>query len=247
MKKVALVTGAARGIGEATALRLAADGYDLAVADLELASLKEVVALIEKQGKKALPLAGNVSVASDVKAWAERCKSEFGRIDVLVNNAGITRDGLLSKLTEEAWDQVLDVNLKGPFLLTQAFASLMVEQKQGVIINISSIAALGNVGQTNYSASKAGVLGLTKSWALELARFGIRVNAVAPGFVDSVMTQKVPPEIKEKFISKIPLKRMAKPDEIAAVVAFLASPAASYLTGQCLFVDGGLSVGIGVG
>jgi 3-oxoacyl-(acyl-carrier-protein) reductase len=240
----AIVTGAARGIGAATAIRLAEDGADVALVDLNIEDLSATSATIEKMGRQTLKFGCNVSQHEAVQGVAKEILAKWKRIDVLVNNAGITRDALLAKLTEKQWDDVIGVNLKGPFNWMQACLPAFMEQKSGAVVNISSIAALGNIGQTNYAASKAGVIGLTRTWALELARFRVRVNAVAPGFIDSALTQAIPPEIKEKFVQKIPLRRIGEPKEIAETVAFLVSPAASYITGQCLFVDGGLTTGL---
>ena len=242
--KVSIVTGAARGIGAAIAVRLAEHGSDIALIDLNEKEAAHVASTISALGRRAIPLTLDVSDYKQAQQAVSEVVSKLGRVDILVNNAGITRDAMLSKLTEELWDEVIRVNLKGPFNLGQACAKAMMTQKSGRIINISSISWRGNVGQTNYSASKAGVLGLTSTWALELAKYNILVNAIAPGFVDSVLTQQVPIEIKEKFVQKIPLKRIGKPEEIADVALFLAQDSTSYLTGQCIHVDGGLTVGI---
>ena len=185
----------------------------------------------------------DVSDHSAANSLVDEAKKTFGRIDVLVNNAGITRDSMLHKLTEEKWDEVIRVNLKGPFNMGQACAKVMMENRYGKIVNLSSIAWLGNIGQTNYSASKAGVVGLTRTWALELARYQINVNAIAPGLIDTQMTQSIPAEVKEKFIAKIPMRRIGKPEDIAAIVCFLASDEANYVTGQCIQIDGGLTTG----
>jgi NAD(P)-dependent dehydrogenase (short-subunit alcohol dehydrogenase family) len=185
----------------------------------------------------------DVSVTTQAQALVAEAKQTFGRVDILVNNAGITRDSMLHKLTEEKWDEVIRVNLKGPFNMGQACAKVMMEQKYGKIVNLASIAWLGNIGQSNYSASKAGVVGLTRTWALELSRYQINVNAIAPGLIDTQMTQAIPAEVKEKFIAKIPMHRMGKPEDIAAIIAFLASDEANYITGQCIQIDGGLTTG----
>jgi 3-oxoacyl-(acyl-carrier-protein) reductase len=242
--RIALVTGSGRGLGAATALRLARDGAHVVINDLNPEGAKNVAAEIEKMGRKTLVSTHDVSSHKSANAMVDEIQARFGRVDILVNNAGITRDAMLHKLTEEKWDEVIRVNLKGPFNVGQACAKLMMEQKYGKIVNLASVAWLGNIGQTNYSASKAGVVGMTRTWALELSRYGVNVNAIAPGFIDSVLTQQVPAEIKEKFIQRIPLKRIGQPDDIAALVAFLASDAASYITGQCIQIDGGLSAGI---
>lgn len=242
--RVALITGAGGGLGAAAALALAARGANVVVNDLKIENAQSVARQAESLGRKTLVSAHDVS---DHKAAAElvaQIKDQLGRLDILINNAGITRDGMLHKMSEDNWDQVIRVNLKGPFNVGQAAAKVMIEQKSGRIINIVSVALLGNIGQSNYSASKAGLLGMTKTWALELARHGITVNAIGPGFMDTAMTQAVPPEIREKFVQRIPLKKMGKPEDIANAVAFFAGDSASYVTGQCLFVDGGLAVGI---
>ena len=242
--RVAVVTGAARGIGAATALRLARDGAHVVVNDISADGAKGVCDEVRSAGRRALASVHDVSVKKEADALVREALSEFGRIDILVNNAGITRDAMLTKLTEEHWDEVIRVNLKGPFNMGQACAGPMMERKSGSIVNIASVAWLGNIGQTNYSASKAGVVGMTCTWALELARYGIRANAIAPGLVESVLTRQIPPELRDKFLKKIPLGRIGEPSEIASLVAFLASDASSYVTGQVIHACGGLSVGI---
>jgi 3-oxoacyl-[acyl-carrier protein] reductase len=242
--RVAIVTGSGRGLGRATALRLAREGADLVINDLGAEGAKEVAMEVEKLGRKVLVSGHDVSDYKSANALVDEAKKKFGKIDILVNNAGITRDSMLTKLTEEKWDEVIRVNLKGPFNMGQACAKQMIDQKSGKIINLASVAWLGNIGQTNYSASKAGVVGMTRTWALELSRYGISVNAIAPGFFDTILTQQIPDEVKQKFIQRIPLKRVGNPEEIAALVAYLASDESSYMTGQVLQIDGGLSVGI---
>jgi 3-oxoacyl-(acyl-carrier-protein) reductase len=241
--RVAIVTGSGRGLGAATALQLARSGAHLVVNDINPENARSVASEIEKLGRKALVSTHDVSDHKSACALVEEAKAKFGKIDILVNNAGITRDSMLHKLSEEKWDEVIRINLKGPFNMGQACAKIMMEQKSGKIINLASVAWLGNVGQTNYSASKAGVVGMTRTWALELARYNINVNAIAPGLIDSVLTQQIPAEVKEKFIQKIPLKRIGKPEDIAHLVNFLASDASSYITGQCIVIDGGLTTG----
>lgn len=244
--KVAIVTGSGRGLGAATALLLAKEGADIVVNDLSAETGNETAKEVEKLGRKVLVSQHDVSDYKSAHQLVEETKSKLGRVDILVNNAGITRDSMLHKLSEDKWDEVIRVNLKGPFNMGQACAKMMMEQKYGKILNLASLAYKGNIGQTNYSASKAGVVGMTSTWALELSKYNINVNAIAPGFIDSVMTQKVPADVKEKFIQRIPLKRMGKPEEIASLIAFLVSDEASYITGQCIHIDGGLSAGIGI-
>lgn len=242
--QVALITGSGRGLGASTAVQLAQMGANLVINDINEASAKSVAEAIEKLGRKALVSTHDISDYSKANILANEIKTKFGRIDILINNAGITRDSMLHKLTEEKWDEVIRVNLKGPFNIGQACAKMMMEQKYGRIVNLASVAYLGNIGQTNYSASKAGVVGMTQTWALELARHGINVNAIAPGFIDSVLTQQVPAEIKEKFVQRIPLKRIGQPEEIADLICFLVSGASAYITGQVIHIDGGLTAGI---
>ena len=242
--KVALVTGAANGIGAATARRLAREGATLVLVDLAEGDLAQTAAAIADTGGEVLALAGNVSQAAEVASVVEQAKARFGRIDILINNAGINRDAMAHRLTEENWDAVLDVNLKGSFLCAQAVMPVMREQNDGRIVNTASIAALGNVGQSNYAASKAGLIGLTRTLALEWSRYNIRVNCVAPGGTDTRMTAGIPDNIRESIMQRIPLKRFATPDEIAATHAFLVSDDASYITGQAIFVDGGTSIGL---
>ncbi len=241
--KIAIVTGAGRGLGASTALRLAELGAHIVINDIVEENANSISTKVAALGRKSLVSTHDVSDHKKANELAAQVKAQFGRIDILVNNAGITRDSLLIKLTEEKWDEVIRVNLKGPFNMGQACAKVMIEQKYGKILNLASVAWLGNVGQTNYSASKAGVVGMTKTWALELARFGINVNAIAPGLIESILTQQIPPEVKEKFIAKIPLKRIGQPEEIAKLISFLVSDQASYITGQCIGIDGGLSIG----
>lgn len=242
IEKAALVTGASRGIGRATAIALARKGYAVAVnfAGSEAAA-EEVKAAIEAEGGRAITVKGDVSKAEDVDAVFAEVKKEFGRLDVLVNNAGITRDGLLLRMKEENWDAVIDTDLKSNFLTIKAAAPIMMKQRKGVIINISSVVGImGNIGQINYSAAKAGVIGMTKTAARELAARGIRVNAVAPGFIETSMTDVIPEKIKEGMIHSIPLGRMGKAEDVAGAVCFLASDDAAYITGQVLKVDGGM-------
>jgi 3-oxoacyl-[acyl-carrier protein] reductase len=249
--KIALVTGAGTGIGRATALRLAQEGACVVASDMDEAGVSETVQLIAEAGGAALAAAGSVTVRADVQNMVNAATGEFGRLDIVINNAGITKDGLTVRvkdgevkfMSDEQWDAVLNVNLKGTWLVSQIAAVPMIRQKYGRIVNTASVGAQGNIGQANYSASKAGVIGLTKTLALEWARFNIALNCVAPGGVKTRMTAAIPDNIMAQLIERIPLRRMADPGEIAAVHAFLASDEASYLTGQVLWVDGGLTVG----
>lgn len=240
--KVALVTGASRGIGQATAIELAKAGADVVVNFIgNEAVAQETVEKIEALGRKAIKIKANVGDADDVQAMVDEAIATFGHIDILVNNAGITRDGLLIRMKDSDWDEVLNINLKGVYLVTKAVAKLMVKQRAGRIINMTSVSGVtGNVGQANYSAAKAGVIGFTKTCAKELAARGITVNAVAPGFIETAMTDVLPEKIKEGIAATVPFGRMGQPEEIASVVTFLASDFASYITGQVLNVDGGM-------
>lgn len=241
--KIALVTGAARGIGRAISEELANQGADIVVGDLQADWCADTVAAVQAKGRKAVALALNVADAASVEAGVEAAIKACGRIDICVNNAGITRDGLLVRMTEEDWDAVLDINLKGTFLMTKAVARSMMKQRSGAIVNIASIIGLiGNAGQCNYAASKAGVIALTKSTAKELSGRGVRVNAVAPGFIQSKMTDALSAEVRQQMLDNIPLKRFGSPEDVARVVAFLAGDAASYITGQTLSVNGGMAM-----
>ena len=240
--KVALVTGASRGIGQAVAVELAKAGADVIVNYIgNEAVAQETVEKVEALGRKALKIKADVGNADEVQAMVDEAHAAFGHIDVLVNNAGITRDGLLIRMKDSDWDDVLNINLKGVYLVSKAVAKLMVKQRSGRIINMTSVSGVtGNVGQANYAAAKAGVIGLTKTCAKELAARGITVNAVAPGFIETAMTDVLPEKIKEGIAATVPLGRMGQPEEIAGVVTFLASDFASYITGQVLNVDGGM-------
>jgi 3-oxoacyl-[acyl-carrier protein] reductase len=239
--KVAVVTGAARGIGRAIAERLARDGADVVICDLQAEWLAETAGAVRATGRKALPLAVDVGDGESVAACIAETVRVFGRVDVMVNNAGITKDTLLVRMTDEAWDDVLRVNLKGTFLFSRAVAKHMMKQRSGAIVNIASVIGLiGNAGQCNYAASKAGVIALTKSTAKELAGRGVRVNAIAPGFISSKMTDALSQEIRGQMLANIPLARFGEPEDIAKAVAFLASDEAGYVTGQVLSVNGGM-------
>ncbi|MGB9779263.1 3-oxoacyl-[acyl-carrier-protein] reductase [Caldanaerobacter sp.] len=239
---VAFVTGGSRGIGRAIAVRLAKDGFDVAITYVkDEESAREVVEEIKKHGVNGIALKCDVSHYHEVEKAVEKVVQELGSIDVVVNNAGITKDNLILKMEEDEWDSVIDVNLKGAFNVIKFASKYMIKKRKGKIINISSVVGLmGNVGQANYAASKAGLIGLTKSAAKELAARGITVNAVAPGFIETDMTSVLKEEIKEAMIKSIPLKRAGKPEEVAEVVAFLASKASDYITGQVINVDGGM-------
>jgi 3-oxoacyl-[acyl-carrier protein] reductase len=239
--KAAIVTGAGQGIGREIALRLAQSGASVAVMDKVEETCTKTAADIEALGVKALAVPGDVTAFETAQATADACKKTFGSVDILVNNAGITRDGLLMRMSEQDWDLVLDINLKGIFNFTKAVSRYMMKQKSGAIVNIASVAGVhGNPGQANYSASKAGAIGLTKTCSKELGSRGIRVNAVAPGFIATEMTDALPDEVKEGVKKLISLARFGTPGEVAEVVHFLASDRAAYVTGQVLLIDGGL-------
>jgi 3-oxoacyl-[acyl-carrier protein] reductase len=241
--RVALITGSGSGIGEATVRRFVREGAVVVINDIDGDQARSVTAELQRGGARALSVAVDVTRRADVEAMVICVVDQFGRLDVLVNNAGINRDAMSHKMTEEQWDQVLTVNLKGTFLCAQAALPRMREKGWGRVINTSSIASLGNIGQANYAASKAGVIGLTRTLALEYAKFGITVNCVAPGPVMTRMLAGVPEPIREKIVAQVPVGRIARPEEIAAVHAFLASDDAAFITGQVFFVDGGMSVG----
>lgn len=239
--KVAVVTGAARGIGRSIAEQLADEGADIALCDLDASWLDDTAAAIEGKGRKTFRAAVDVQSGADVTRAVAEILEACGRIDVLVNNAGITKDALLLRMSEEAWDAVIAVNLKGTFLFTKAVARPMMKQRSGAIVNIASIIGLiGNPSQCNYAASKAGVVALTKSAAKELAGRNIRVNAVAPGMIETKMTDVLSDDVRQKYMSQIPLQRFGTPEDVARVVGFLASDASSYLTGQVIGVSGGM-------
>jgi 3-oxoacyl-[acyl-carrier protein] reductase len=241
--KVAVITGAGRGIGEAIARKLAGEGAAIAVCDVMPDNAKQVADSLAKSGTKALAYPVNVADGKQVREVCDKIVADFGRVDILVNNAGITRDGLLLRMSEEDWDLVLGVNLKGAFLFTKALSRTMLKQRGGAIVNIASIVGVaGNAGQANYSASKAGMIGLTKTVAKEFASRGIRANAVAPGFIQTPMTDKLSEEAKKTQTDFIGLGRLGTPEDVANVVLFLASDLSSYVTGQVVGVDGGLKL-----
>lgn len=242
--KIALVTGASRGIGREIALTLSKLGAAVIVNyNGAKERAEEVVALIKENGGKAIAVQANVAVAEDVERLFKEALAEFERIDILVNNAGITKDNLILKMSEEEFDAVLDTNLKGAFFCMKQAAKLMLKQKRGRIINISSISGIvGNPGQANYCAAKAGLIGMTKSLARELGSRGITVNAVAPGFIETDMTKGLSEQIREGMLVQIPLKRAGSAEDVAQAVAFLASDHASYITGQTLQVNGGMDM-----
>lgn len=242
--KTAVVTGGSRGLGRAVCLELAKGGANvvLCYAGNEAAAGETVVAC-EALGAKALAVRCDVAKADEVKALMDAAVQAFGRIDILVNNAGITRDGLLMMMKEDDFDAVINANLKGAFLCMKAVSRLMMKQRWGRIVNLSSVVGLrGNAGQVNYAASKAGVIGMTKSLAKELATRGVTVNAVAPGFIDTDMTAAMPQAAREATLASIPMGRMGAPEDVAKAVAFLASDEAAYVTGQVLAVDGGMAM-----
>ena len=239
--RVALVTGAAQGIGKAVALLLARNGADIVVSDINLVKAEEAANEIKSIGRKALAVKGDVANWNDVERMVEIILEKFAKIDILVNNAGITRDKLILRMTEEDWDAVLDVNLKGTFHCTKAVVRHMAKQRSGKIVNIASVVGeMGNAGQANYSASKAGVIGLTKTIAREFAQRGININAIAPGYIETPMTEVLPEKAKEELKKLIPMERLGKPEDVAEAVLFLVSEESNYITGQVLNVNGGI-------
>jgi 3-oxoacyl-[acyl-carrier protein] reductase len=244
--RVAIVTGAARGIGAATAKRLAADGFAVAVLDLDEATTKETVAEIEAAGGRALGVGADVSDAEQVQAAVDRIATELGAPVVLVNNAGVTRDNMLFKMTEVDWDVVMNVHLRGSFLMTRACQKYMVEAKFGRVVNLSSVSALGNRGQANYATAKAGLQGFTKTLAIELGKFGVTANAIAPGFIQTEMTKATAERMGVPFddfvkaaASQIPVARVGQPEDIAHLVSFFVSEGAGFVSGQVVYAAGG--------
>ena len=239
--KIAVITGASRGIGKSISLALARQGAKIVAVDISLKGMDELLTEIKALGSEGIAVEGNVTVTADTENMIDQAVATYGRVDILVNNAGITRDGLLMRMKDEDWDAVLTVNLKGAFLCTRAASKVMTKQRFGRIINIASVVGqMGNAGQANYCASKAGLMGLTRSNARELARRNITVNAVAPGFIVSDMTEALPEKVKQDMAAQIPLERFGTADDIANAVVFLATDASGYITGQVLSVNGGM-------
>ncbi len=237
--KVAIITGSGQGIGEGIAQKFAREGAKVVLVDVNESQLKNVEQDIKDKGGTALALVGDVTIPADMKNLVEKVVQEFGTVDIVINNAGITRDALVHKMTEDKWDMVINVNLKGTFNLCQAVAPIMREKGYGKIVNITSAARFGNVGQTNYAASKAGVVGLTRSLAKELGPKQVNVNAVAPGFIETEMSKKVPEDILKTLVQKIPMLRQGTIEEVANVCLFLASDESAFVNGQVIHVDGG--------
>jgi 3-oxoacyl-[acyl-carrier protein] reductase len=241
--QIAVITGAGRGIGRAIALKFAAAGADIVCVSRTIENAERVAGEVRALGRKAWAHAVDVADASAVTTAAEKILAEAGKVDILVNNAGVTRDGLLMRMSEEDWEAVLNTNLKGAFLFTRAFSRSFLKQRSGRIINISSIIGLiGNVGQCNYAASKAGLLGLTKAVAKEFASRGVTVNALAPGFIETDMTVAFSAEMKAELLKRIPLNTLGRPEDVAEGALFLAGPGARYVTGQVLAIDGGMAM-----
>jgi 3-oxoacyl-[acyl-carrier protein] reductase len=239
--QIAVITGAGRGIGRAIALKLAAAGAGIVCVDLRVEDVENTAQEVRGLGQSAWTYAANVTDAAGVEACAEKILTDAGRVDILVNNAGITRDGLLMRMSEADWDAVLNTNLKGTYLFTKALTRSFLKQRSGRIVNIASVIGLiGNAGQCNYAASKAGVIGFTKSVARELASRGITANAIAPGFIETAMTAKLSEETRTALLRQIPLNCLGQADDVANAVLFFASPGARYITGQVLAVDGGM-------
>ena len=242
-KKIALITGSAGGIGKSTAFLFASKGIKVILADIVQSDLIHTCTEILQKGFDADYYAINIAEKNEVEKMFSHIKEKYGRIDILVNNAGITKDSLLMKMTEEQFEKVIDVNLKGAFLCGKEAACIMKEQKEGCIINISSICGLnGNIGQTNYTASKWGIIGMTKTWSKELGKYNIRVNSVAPGFIETNMIKTIPDEVKESFKKNVDLRRAGRPEEVADAIYYLSSSNASFITGAVLEVTGGMTI-----
>jgi len=240
--KTAIITGSGRGLGKAIAFKLANSGSNIVLNDIQSSEVvDETYNEFKQLGFNVIVTKGDVRNSDDVQNMVNKAVEEFGTVDILVNNAGITKDRLIIKMTEEDWDSVLDINLKGSFNCTKMVSKVMMKKRTGVIINVASVVGImGNIGQANYSASKAGLIGLTKSTAKELARRGIRCNAIAPGFIESKMTEILDEKTKEVYLNNIPLNRFGTPEEVANVIGFLASDDSKYITGQVINIDGGL-------
>jgi 3-oxoacyl-[acyl-carrier protein] reductase len=243
MDKVAIITGAGRGIGQATAIKFAQEGARVVVCDIDEQSAIETVRIIERREGQAMAFRVDVTDKLGIQAMVEAVRERYGRIDILVNNAGIVADAQLKNMTDEQFDRVIDINLKGTYNCTKAVVDIMLDQQSGVILNASSIVGLhGNFGQTNYAASKFGVIGMVKTWARELGKRGIRANAVCPGFISTPIIDSIPDKVIDALQNKVPLGRLGKPEEIANAYAFLASDEASYINGAVLEVSGGLTI-----
>ena len=239
--KAALVTGGARGIGKEIALRFAREGADIAICDVILEETQVLAKEIQKTGRQCLAFKTDVTDSKDVQAAIDKILDKLGKLDILINNAGITRDGLVLRMSEEDWDKVIAVNLKGCFVCTRGAAKVMLKQRFGKIVNLASIIGImGNTGQANYAASKAGIIGLTKSVAKELASRGICVNAIAPGFIKTEMTARLSEDVQKRMLSGIPLGRFGEPKDVADLALFLSSESSSYITGQVIQIDGGM-------
>jgi 3-oxoacyl-[acyl-carrier protein] reductase len=240
--QVAIVTGSSRGIGKTIALELACRGADVVISDVDEAGAQSTSAEVSALGNRSMAIRCDVSKKEEVEALVHQTVEELGKLDIFVNNAGITRDTLTIRMTEQQWNQVVDINLSGTFFGCQAAAKVMIKARTGRIVNIASVVGLiGNVGQANYSASKAGVVALTRTLAKELAPRNINVNAIAPGFIETEMTRQLPEKAKEAFLRNIPLSRAGTPEDVAKLACFLCSDDSDYITGQCIAVDGGMT------
>jgi 3-oxoacyl-[acyl-carrier protein] reductase len=241
--KVSIITGSGAGIGRATAVKFAVEGAKVVVCDIDMKGVEDTLAEIKKSGGLAIGFKLDVTSKAEIESMVESIVEKWGRIDVLVNNAGIIQDNQLQKMTDEQFDRVININLRGTYLCARAVIDIMIAQKSGVILNASSITGIyGNYGQTNYAASKFGVVGMAKSWAKELGRHGIRANAVCPGFIRTTILDPMPPKVIEDMERKVPLRRLGRPEEIANVYAFLASDEASYITNAVIEVSGGVTL-----